>query len=83
MFRKEGLEVENPTEALLNENGTFKLISPSGYVLGVICLKGRNMQVREIGTSENVPFPEVPHHDRFDGSAHQPSSRRRQIEKIE
>jgi hypothetical protein len=83
MVREEGLEVENPTEALVNENVTFKLISPSGYVFRVSCRKGRNMQVREMGTSENVPFPEVAHHDRFDGSAHQSCSRRWQIETIE
>lgn len=83
MVREEGLEVENATEALVNEDGTFKLISPSGYVFRVSCRKGRTMQVREIGTSENVPFPEVAHHDRFDGSPTQPSSRRWQIEKIE
>jgi hypothetical protein len=83
MVREEGLEVENPTEALVNEDGTFKLISPSGDVFRGSCRKGWNMQVREIGTSENVPFPEVAHHDRFDGSAHQPTSRRWQIEKIE
>ena len=83
MVRGEGLEVENPTEALVNEDGTFKLISPSGYVFRVSCRKGRNMQVREIGTSENVPLPEVAHHNQFDGSARQPSGRRWQIEKIE
>lgn len=76
------LEVENPSEALRNEDGTFKVISPSGYIFRVTCRKGRDMRVREIGSLENVPFPEVAHHDRFDGSACQSSGRRWQVEKI-
>lgn len=82
MVREGRLEVENPTETLLNEDGTFHVKSPSGYVFRVTCRKGRNMQVREIGVPEKVPFPEVAHHDRFDGSAEKPSSGRWQIEKI-
>jgi len=75
------LEVENPTEVLRNEDGTFHVISPTGYIFRVTCRKGHNMRVREIGSS-NAPFRAVAHHDRLDGSACQPAVRRWQIEKI-
>ncbi len=81
MVREGTLEVENPTEALRNEDGTFHVISPTGYIFRVTCRKGRNMRVREIGTA-NAPFPAVAHHDRFDGSSCRPAGRRWQIEKI-
>lgn len=73
------LEVESPTEVLRNEDGTFHVISPTGYIFRVTCRKGRTIRVREIGSS-NAPFRA--HHDRFDGSSCQPSGRRWQIEKI-
>ena len=81
MVREGTLEVENPKEVLRNEDGTFQVISPTGYIFQVTCRKGRNMRVREIG-SLNAPFPAVSHHDRFDGSSCQPARRRWQIEKI-
>ena len=83
MGREGSLEVENPTETLLSEDGIFKVISPSGYVFRVTCRKGRTVQGREIGAEENGAFPEVAHHDRFDGSACEISGGRWQIEKIE
>lgn len=76
------VEVANPTETLLNEEGTFNMVSPTGFVFRVTCRKGRNMQVREIGAPEKVLFPEGAHHDRLDGSAQQLSNGRWQIEKI-
>lgn len=84
------LEVENPVEALRNENGTFKVTSPSGQIFRVTCRRGRNMRICEIGSSENQPLPEVAdhdrfevaHHDRFDESGYEPVARRWQIEKI-
>lgn len=82
MLRDGVLEVENPTETLLNEDGTFHVTSPTGYVFRVTCRKGQNMQVREVGAPEKAPFPEVAHHDRFDGSAEGRSSGRWQIEKL-
>ena len=82
MVREESLEVENPTETLLNEDGTFHVTSPSGYVFRVTCRKGRNMQVREIGAPEKVPFPEVAHHDGFDGSGERRAGGTWHIEKI-
>lgn len=63
------MEVENPAEVLRDQDGTFKVTSP-------------RMRVREIGDSENVPLFEVAHHDRFYGSAYEPTARRWQIEKI-
>lgn len=81
MVREGTLEVENPTEVLRNEDGTFQVISPSGYIFRVTCRKGRNMQVREVGSS-NAPFRAVAHHDGFDGSSCRPTGRRWQIEKI-
>ncbi len=76
------LEVENPVEALRNKDGTFKVTSPSGHIFRVTCRRGCNMRVREIGSSEGVPLPEVAHHDRFDESGYEPIARRWQIEKI-
>ena len=81
MVREGTLEVENPAEVLRSQDGTFQVISPTGYIFRVTCRKGRNMRVREIGSS-SAPFRAVAHHDRFDGSACQPAGRRWQIEKI-
>jgi hypothetical protein len=81
MAREGTLEVENPAEVLRNEDGTFKVISPSGYVFRVTCRRGHKMSVREIGSSEHAPFREFAHHDRFDGSGFQPTARQWQIEK--
>jgi hypothetical protein len=76
------VEVENPVEVLRDQDGTFKVTSPYGYIFRVTCRKGRNMRVREIGNAENAPLPEVAHHDRFDGSGYKPTARRWQIAKI-
>ncbi len=74
-------EVENPAEALRNEDGIFRVISPDGQVFRVTCKKGHSMRIREIGNSESSPC-EVAHHERFDGTGYDPSTRRWQIEKI-
>jgi hypothetical protein len=42
------VEVENPAEALRNEDGTFNVTSPYGHIFRVTCRRGRNMRVREI-----------------------------------
>lgn len=73
-------EVENPAEALRNEDGIFRVISPYGHIFQVTCRKGRNIRIREID-SENSP-PEVADHDRFDGPGYDPSTQRWQVEKI-
>jgi hypothetical protein len=82
MVIKEPLEVENPSEDLRDEDGTFKVISPDGQIFRVTCRRGWNMRIREIGQVENPGPSEVAHHDRFDGPGYQPTSRRWQIEKI-
>ena len=82
MVRETRREVDNPAEALRNEDGTFRVISPYGHIFQVTCRTGRNMRIREIGGSENAPLPEVAHHDRFDGSGFDPATRKWQIEKI-
>jgi hypothetical protein len=76
------LEVENPAEALRNQDGIFKVISPYGHIFRVTCRRGSNMRIREIGNSENSELSEVAHHDRFDGSGFDPAVRKWQIEKI-
>jgi hypothetical protein len=48
------VQVENPAEALRNQNGTFKVTSPDGHVFQVICRKGSNMRIREIGDAANA-----------------------------
>jgi hypothetical protein len=52
------LEVENPAEALRNQDGTFKVISPYGRVFRVTCRRGSNMRIREVGESENAALSE-------------------------
>jgi len=82
MVIKEPLEVENPAQALRDEDGTFKVISPYGQIFRVTCRRGGNMRIREIGQVENGGLSEVAHHDRFDGLGYRPTSCRWQIEKI-
>ncbi len=56
MVGKQMLEVANPAEALRNQNGKFKVISPNGYIFQVTCGKGTKIRIREIGASEpNAP----------------------------
>ena len=57
MSEEEGLEVENPAEALRNRNGTFTVISPYGNIFQVTCRRG-SMRVREIGKTEAAAHPE-------------------------
>jgi len=82
MVGETGREVENPAQALRNEDGIFRVISPYGPIFQVTCRRGRNMCIREIGNSENSELSEVAHHDRFDGTGYQPTARQWQIEKI-
>jgi hypothetical protein len=59
MIELSGLvQVENPAEALRNQNGTFKVTSPDGHVFQVICRRGSNMRIREIGEAGNVSSSE-------------------------
>jgi len=46
------LEVNDPAEALRNQDGTFQVISPYGHIFQVICRQGSKMLIREIGISE-------------------------------
>ena len=46
------LEVENPAEALRDQDGTFKVVSLSGLVFQVTCRRGSNMRIRQIVESE-------------------------------
>jgi hypothetical protein len=41
-------EVENPAEALRNEDGVFEVMSPYGYIFQVTCCRGRQMDIRRI-----------------------------------
>src|SRR5207245_2834498 len=43
--------VENPAEALRNQDGIFQVTSPYGQVFEVTCRRGSNMHIREIGDS--------------------------------
>ena len=49
-----GMEVENPAEILREQDGTFEVTSPYGYVFRVICRRGRKMDIQEIGERERV-----------------------------
>lgn len=74
--------MENPAEVLRDQDGTFNVTSRYGHIFRVTCRKGRNMRVSGIGHTENSPFSQVAHHDRFDGPVFEPTTRRWQIEKI-
>lgn len=52
------VEVENPAEALRNQNGIFRVTSPDGQVFQVTCRTGANMRIREIGASERTIISE-------------------------
>lgn len=52
MVEGRNLEVENPAEALRDQDGTFRVVSPSGLVFQVTCRRGSNMRIRQIGESE-------------------------------
>jgi hypothetical protein len=52
------VEVENPAEALRNQNGIFRVTSPDGQVFQVTCRTGLNMRIREIGASERTIISE-------------------------
>jgi len=59
MPKGEMLQVENAAVALRNQNGTFKVISPNGYIFQVICRRGRKIRIREIGEPEHSAFSEL------------------------
>jgi hypothetical protein len=46
------LEVENPAEALRDQDGTFRVVSPSGLAFQFTCRRGSNMRIHQIGESE-------------------------------
>lgn len=56
MVGEEMLQVANPAEALRNQQGKFKVISPNGYIFQVTCRKGTKIRIREIGPSEPNAF---------------------------
>ena len=58
MDGEEKLEVDDPAEALRNQNGTFKVVSPYGHIFHVTCRRGANMRICEIGKSEAQLFSE-------------------------
>ena len=52
------VEVENPAEALRDQDGAFKVTSPYGHVFRVICRRGAKMSVREISEPQRVSAAE-------------------------
>jgi len=50
----------NPAEALRNQSGKFKVVSPNGYVFQVTCRKGRKIRIREIGELAHNVLSESP-----------------------
>jgi hypothetical protein len=70
MTRQVTVEAENPAEALRNQIGTFRAVSPDGHVFRFTCQTGRNLRIREVGGTEGSELSEVAHHDRFDETAH-------------
>lgn len=54
MAKEEAHVVENPAEFLRNQDGTFDVVSPYGYIFRVTCRRGTRMYVREIGQSEPI-----------------------------
>ena len=42
------IEVENPTEVLREEDGTFEVTSPYGHIFRVLCRRGTKISVRQI-----------------------------------
>lgn len=47
------LVVENPAEVLRNEEGIFEVVSPYGHVFAVVCHRGSQMKVHEIGEAQS------------------------------
>lgn len=45
-------QVRNPAEALVNQEGTFEVVSPSGRVFEVTCRRGHGMTFRQIRKRE-------------------------------
>jgi hypothetical protein len=54
------LKVENPAEALRNQDGTFKVISPYGHIFQVTCRKGSNRRIRQIGDESETQLLSEP-----------------------
>lgn len=53
-------EVESPAEFLRNENGEFEVTSPYGAIFEVICRRGSQMSVYEVGRPQwSVPNGEM------------------------
>ena len=52
------VEVEDPAEALRNQDGIFEVTSPYGQVFQVTCPRGSRMGIREVGESENTAVSE-------------------------
>jgi len=45
-------EVRNPAEALVNQEGIFEVVSPSGKVFEVTCRRGHGMTFRQTNALE-------------------------------
>ena len=56
MIGTEIVELANPGEALRNQTGKFKVISPNGFVFQVTCREGKKIRIREIGEAEVSTF---------------------------
>jgi hypothetical protein len=52
------MEVENPAEALREEDGVFEVTSPYGYVFRVTCRRRARMDVREISEPKRAKVPD-------------------------
>jgi len=45
-------EVRNPAEALVNQEGIFEVVSPTGKVFEVTCRRGHGMSFKQIRAME-------------------------------
>jgi hypothetical protein len=52
------IEVENPAEALRDEDGVFEVTSPYGHVFQVTCRRGAKMKVCEISEPKRAQVPD-------------------------
>ena len=50
-------EVRNPAQALVNQEGIFEVVSPSGKVFEVTCRRGHGMTFRQIRALEENQVP--------------------------
>lgn len=48
-------QVTNPAEALVNQEGTFEVVSPAGRIFEVTCRRGHGMTFRQVREPEGKP----------------------------